>query len=326
MTTMLEQAIIDAGELREAALRTAEAAVVEKYTDEVKSVLSSLLEQEDALDQPEAGLEADEELSAAMEQVPLSHLSGEGEEEVVVVDLDDIIAAAETEEEEEVELSHDEIADEIGIELEDDEIVANRKDEDFELDISPSDLLDLFRETLTVDVPPAALDHSIEELEEDEAEENEKVETIRVDGMNEDDIEEYERTMAKNESLHNEITVLKKVLRTVKTKLEETNLQNARLLYANRVLTDISLNEQQKSKIADMVGEAKTVEEAKMVYETLRKTMATPPPRSPKSLSEAVSKPSSIILSSRSRDDGSTSQANPTYNRWAKLAGTNLDS
>ena len=37
MTTMLEQAIVEAAELREAALRSAEAAIVEKYTDEVKS-------------------------------------------------------------------------------------------------------------------------------------------------------------------------------------------------------------------------------------------------------------------------------------------------
>ena len=51
-------------------------------------------------------------------------------------------------------------------------------------------------------------------------------------------------------------------------------MQNARLLYANRVLGDSSLNEQQKAKIAELVSGARSVEEAKMVYETLQKTMA----------------------------------------------------
>ena len=47
--------------------------------------------------------------------------------------------------------------------------------------------------------------------------------------------------------------------------LQEINLQNARLLYANRVLSDSSLNEQQKSKVAELVANARSVEEAKMV-------------------------------------------------------------
>jgi hypothetical protein len=323
---MLEQAIVDAAELREAALRSAEAAIVEKYTDEVKTVLQTLLEEED-METDDMDMESEEETSTAMEQVPMSHLSGDGEDEMVVVDLDDIMAAAEADPETEdadASLSRDEIADEVGIELDAEDMVANRKDD--EIEISESELVEMFKETLVVDVPPAAMEHSMEELDDDEKQEEEKVETVRVDGMNEDDIEEYERTMAKNESLHKEVKILKKVLTTVKAKLEENNLQNARLLYANRVLADISLNEQQKSKIVDMIGQATTVDEAKMVYETLLKTMATPAERGPKSLSEAVSRPSSIILGARKRNDETTNTANPTYNRWAKLAGTNLDS
>ena len=101
MSNMLEQAIVDANALREAALKSAEAAIVEKYNDEVKGAVSKLLEQDDEL-----GLDADmgmepgaEEVeidSTAMEQVPMAHL-GDEDDEVVVVDLDDIIAAADAE-------------------------------------------------------------------------------------------------------------------------------------------------------------------------------------------------------------------------------------
>jgi hypothetical protein len=45
--SMLEQAILDASQLREAALRSAESAVIEKYSPEVERAMQSLLEEED---------------------------------------------------------------------------------------------------------------------------------------------------------------------------------------------------------------------------------------------------------------------------------------
>ena len=47
MSSMLDQAILDAQSLREAALKNAESAVVEKYSDEVRERVEKLLEQED---------------------------------------------------------------------------------------------------------------------------------------------------------------------------------------------------------------------------------------------------------------------------------------
>ena len=47
MPTLLEQAIIDAQELRDAALKNAESTILEKYNNEVKNVVETLLEQEE---------------------------------------------------------------------------------------------------------------------------------------------------------------------------------------------------------------------------------------------------------------------------------------
>ena len=47
MSSLLEQAIIDAAALKEAALKNAEASVIEKYSVEVKEALKSLLEAEE---------------------------------------------------------------------------------------------------------------------------------------------------------------------------------------------------------------------------------------------------------------------------------------
>ena len=91
---------------------------------------------------------------------------------------------------------------------------------------------------------------------------------------------------------------------------------------ANRVLVDTSLNEQQKKKVVDMVSEAKTVEEAKMIFETLQKTMVdTQKSQSTQSLSEVVSRRSSVSLASARQERELSSDGNPTYNRWATLAG-----
>jgi len=315
---MLEQAIVDAKALREAAVKSAEAAIVEKYNDEVKDAVSKLLEQDDEMDlgmEPEAEVEID---STAMEQVPMAHLSDD-DEDIVVVDLDDIIAAAESEEgeEEAVELDREEVADEVGLPL-DDEMPANRDDE---IELDQEELIDMFKEMLVVDVPQVELERAEERLTQDQVEQDEEAEAINTDGMDEEDAENLRRSEEQNESLQKENAELKQLLGQVKEKLQEINLQNARLLYANRVLGDSSLNEQQKAKVAELVSAARSVEEAKMVYETLQKTMAGIQSNAPQSLSEAVTKRSSVILSGNRKEEH-TAEKSPTYNRWATLAGT----
>ena len=330
MSNMLEQAIIDAKALREAAVKNAEAAVVEKYNTEVKNAVSKLLEQDDELGldmEPEADVAVD---STAMEQVPMAHLSDD-EEDIVVVDLDDIIAAAESEDEdlEQPELDREEIADEVGLPLDTDplETPANRDDD--EIDLDEGALVDMFREMLVVDVPQVELDRAEESLTQDQVEQDEHVEVVNTDGMDKEDAEDLVRdnfgnSMAneKNENLQKENLRLKDLLEQAKNTLQEINLQNARLLYANCVLSDSSLNEQQKNKVAELVTNARSVEEAKMVYETLQKTMAGIQTKAPQSLSEVVSKRSSVILSGNRKEERTT-ESSPTYSRWATLAAIN---
>ena len=50
MSSMLEQAIVDAGALRAAAIESAEKVVIEKYSEQIKDTVEALLEQ----DEPEA--------------------------------------------------------------------------------------------------------------------------------------------------------------------------------------------------------------------------------------------------------------------------------
>ena len=124
MSTMLEQAIVDAKALREAAVKSAEAAIVEKYNDEVKDAITKLLEQDEEfgfdLEEDPLASETGAIETTAMEQVPMAHLADE--EDIVIVDLDDIIAAADAEDEElpEPSLDREELADEVGLPISDD--------------------------------------------------------------------------------------------------------------------------------------------------------------------------------------------------------------
>lgn len=211
MSNMLEQAIVDAQSLREAAIKNAESEIVEKYSDEVREAVTKLLEQDDELD---LGLDDEEQVdSTAMEQVPMAHVS-DGAEDIVEVDLDDIIAAAQDDnDDEEFEMGREEIADEIGIDLTADE-PGNRDDEDLAID--EGDLVDLFKELLVLDVPEKAVEDSMEEISRDEVEADEEevsqdtnVSIERVEGMEKEDSEEYLKTKEKMKALIEKIKTLK---------------------------------------------------------------------------------------------------------------------
>ena len=99
-SSMLEQAIIDAEALKEAAIKNAEQAVLEKYSTDIKKAVETLLEQEE---DDMFGDDDDTGVDDVVNQMELSATSGEKacecppEEEPVVLDLDQIVAAAEEE-------------------------------------------------------------------------------------------------------------------------------------------------------------------------------------------------------------------------------------
>jgi len=347
MTTMLEQAIIDAKALREAAEESAKTAIVDKYADEVKEAVEKLVEGPDDLegfgDEEEAGLDlglgdeselgAEEEGDPVVDGIPLSH--DDSADEVVEIDLNQIIAMAdEAPLDQEPVVDREDIADEVGIDLgNEDEMLdpgfdevppANREEE---ININEEDLVNLFKEMLTVDVHPADLEEEIckDELEADEAEPTQP--PTRMDGVDEEDRKELEELRKIAAAMEVRLTEAddknnnyENILRQVKEKLEELNLSNARLLYTNRVLRDLSLNEQQKNKIAEQIRKATSVDEARLVFETLQKAVASRSKRPAQSLSEAVTKQSSTVISS-ARKRESIATENPHLSRWAKIAG-----
>ena len=315
MSTLLEQAIVDAEALKEAAIKNAEAAIIEKYSSEVRDAVNSLLEQE------EETLEEEEE-SPVLEEVP--YAVEEGDEPIMVrLDLEALERAL-SEEEEPVEESHEDLADTLEEEIEEAlEAEGEEADLDEEIELD-EEILDAIAEELKVDlgIPDQGLggrstptDRNLEgqkvtlaALKDDElAEEHDAIQKAREEtGMYVNQVNELKQDNSN----------LQKTILHLKERLEEVNLSNARLLYTNRVLNSTSLNERQKTRIVESISNADSVEEAKVIYETLQSAVGDKTKSSPQSLREAVERPSSTLPRRRE-----TNAQNPHFSRMRALAG-----
>ena len=98
------------------------------------------------------------------------------------------------------------------------------------------------------------------------------------------------------------------------------NVSNAKLLYINQALENASLNERQKRKIVEAISKAETVQEAKIVFDTISDTVSTTSDvKKDSTLNEVVSRRSSLLVAAR--HEQKNQDANPVYSRLQKLAG-----
>jgi len=123
---------------------------------------------------------------------------------------------------------------------------------------------------------------------------------------------------------HKQHSSIKESFHSMKGKLAEVQLMNAKLLYSNKVLTDASLNERQKNKIVESLSTADSLEKVKIVYETLQSAVEDNTSWAPKSLSEAVSKrSSSLLIKANRKEDRDANPVSETLSRMKILAGIN---
>jgi len=318
MPTLLEQAIIDAQELRDAALKNAESTILEKYNNEVKNVVETLLEQEEEM------MGAMEEPAfAAAEEEEMCPCPDKEEEEVVTFSLDDLKKMAD-ELEGEPEGQEDLMAD-LGMEPAEDEEETLPLQEELELveeevELDEATIKELVEE-LVVDVMPVKTGwlatpqgemQYAEELELARLASTEAQEQIKALK------DARDRLTITNESLTSDNKKLVEGILALKEKVEQTLLENAKLLYMNQALNSASLNERQKSNVVESIRKADSVEEAKVIFETLQSAAGSSTSRKPKSLSEAISRPSSTLPRRRKeRAQGETI----VKDRFQRLAG-----
>lgn len=384
MSNLLERAIIDAKALKEAALKNAEQLVIEKYSQEVKTAVDKLLEQEDPLATDmdmglDAGLEdplvdpapdmeqedsesAEEEAldpDSVLGTVPSSFLADD--DEIISIKLDSLEAEFEDEEEGPF-ASGDEFDDEdVGIDILDDEDELELDDDvDFDMETDEMPGTDSIGVDITSDVMQEVLDELGVSADEIDIDVDEIMERVRVDfepqksgwaGTPESLMKEYEAMLLareqdsevkeENEELRKTVAKLQKenktltsaatklqtqtkkyetAFDTLQERLETMNVSNAKLLYINQALENASLNERQKRKIVEAISKAESVQEAKIVFDTISETVTTTSDvRRDETLSEVVSRRSSLLVAARNEQP--EKDANPLYNRLQKLAG-----
>jgi hypothetical protein len=92
MSSLLEQAIIDAAALKDAAIKNAESALLDKYSNDIREAVENLLEQEEE--------EKNDDAPTGAEDIPLAAEPEDSEEEagdeVITLDMDELQKMADT--------------------------------------------------------------------------------------------------------------------------------------------------------------------------------------------------------------------------------------
>ena len=340
MSNMLEQAIVDAAALKEAALKNAETQILEKYAPEIKGAVDALLneapeDEELGLFPEEPGVENPED-EAPMDDLGATPSYAEGEklcpcpdeEEKIELDLDQLAAQVAAEEEmggigagaaeprEDAMMALEE-SDEEEIDLTEEQLAAILQEltEDVDVDVKPVPTGHVGGATGT-EIEEAELQALAQEQDSEVAEENKELRKATKE------LEEQVTSLSnEKKKLAKDYEQLRSIAVKMKDNLQEVNLSNARLVYTNRVLNSVSLNERQKSKIVEALSKSRTVEEVRVIYETLQSTVGTASSkRAPESLSEAINRKSTTLPRRKNKRTVGSEHA---VSRMKKLAGIN---
>jgi hypothetical protein len=332
-SNLLKEAIADAKAVRETALANAKIALEEAFTPRIQSMLSAkLAEEEDMEEQAEEPVETngDGMDAAAGSKVSEAEHGDEGMEE----DMEGEEAVSEDMEEpvEETEDNMEEDMEEEPV-AEDDDLELEAIIKELEEELSDSGLGDGENKMDQAD------DHTedpgegdlTEEEDMEEGEDKDKMEEEAKEDMDEDisldeiinalreeegeKVEEEEKEDVKEEA-ENDLEEAYNVIKFLKSKINEVNLLNAKLLFSNKLFRNHSLNENQKMKVIENFDRAQSLREVKLVFATLAESFVIGG-KTRKTIKESyASKPSrSTAPSKKVISEGSDLSA-----RWRKLA------
>ncbi len=299
MSSLLEQAIIDAAALKEAAIKNAEAAILNKYSADIKEVVENLFEQEGE-ESPEAPPESEE--SESLEDTIPNAFDDEitDEESEIVLNMEDLKSMANALSSAEEDLvgepsSHESLMDTLPSEPpslgSETEIPTAEIQATLEEEVEISDVEELLEE-LVVDIDPqksgwAGTPDSIMNYKEELK--LAQLSATAAEESNKELVAARDRLSEQNKKMKNIISVLKE-------KVDKISLSNARLLYTNEVLLDNSLNERQKNNIVEALSNSDSIDEAKVIFETLKNAVGSVKGKAqPKSLRETIERPTNTL-------------------------------
>jgi len=347
MNKLLKEAIADAKAVRETALANAKLALEEAFTPRLQSMLSAKLSEDEEMgyeeepvaedeempmDEPEmeAPVEAPAPAPAPEEEEPVAEEGYYTEEEEMEAPVEEDEMAAPVEEpapveEEEEDLELEAILRELEDEGEAEETpVAEQSDSS---DIGKGDnKVDVADGKDEEDPGKSDLMKGVGMTENEGEGEDVDLEEI-INALREEDGEEETETVDENDQYTagvddgdaaNDLDEAYKVIRFLKSKINEVNLLNAKLLFSNKLFRNHSLNESQKMKVIENFDRAQTLREVKLVFATLSESFKIGGKRRVKTIKESYA---SKATRSTRPNRKVLSEGHAVANRFKKLAG-----
>ncbi len=304
---LLKEAIADAKAVRETAIANAKIALEEAFTPRLQSILSKKLQAEMEGEEEEADINEDNDVSSEIgggdNKMPATKandddtdLSGianqsaqvgaEVEDYDKVKDLtegeDEFGAEEEIPAEEPAMEGEDEMAtdeDELDLESIIRELEAQIAGEEGEEEV-PAEAPAMEGEEGEEEVPAEAPAMEAEMDAMAPAADDEEIdldEILREMGYGDDEAEEEapaaEANEAKVKQLEAELKEAMDAIKSLRGTINEVNLLNAKLLYANKLFRGYNLTNEQKVKVVENLDRTTSVREVKLVYATLSESM-----------------------------------------------------
>ena len=357
MDDLLKEAIADAKAVRETALENAKIALEEAFTPRLQSMLAKKIQSEIEEEEGEDWEDEEEEEAPAeegeyheddedpsdedSEEMPADMDMEEDEEEIEddeeEMDMEGVIeingvkyapvvseeeeeAEEEAEEEPEMEESDDLDLEAVLRELEEDESVDEEVDEskEEEVDESKEEEVDESKEEVD-ESKEEEVDESKEEVEEatetEEVDEDIDLEEVIAALSEEENEEEATNEVAK---LQSDLDEHRNVVKYLRTKLNEVNLLNAKLLFTNKLFRSYGLTNDQKMKVVENFDRAHNLREVKLVYSTLAESFGSKPKTE---IKESKGSASKAVASTKSEKQEVIAEGHEMRDRFKKLAG-----
>ena len=152
------------------------------------------------------------------------------------------------------------------------------------------------------------------------SEEKEEWGNIEIPNEEQKEVEfevEGEEVKAENAKLKSELGEHRKVVKYLKSKLNEINLLNAKLLFTNKLFKAYNLDNDEKMKVVETFDRANNLREIKLVFSTLAESFGYAGSINSK---KAVYESASKAVSSTKPKKEVISEGNELRDRFKKLA------
>ena len=316
----IDEEEIDLDELV-ASVQESDDEVLNEQEEEEEMESEEEVEMEDEPEEGEEEMEADED-----EEIDLENLTVEELEDLIKDVIEDMMEAGEIEMESDEEESLEDVEDMEGEESEE-------EDMEVELEEILSELKSYYEED----------DKGMEEGKKEEIEEYAGigVDVSQIEGIlallagtvglpvavlassyAKEGMAGLKRLLAKaGKKMEEELNEAISTINQLRSDLNEVNLLNSKLLYTNKIFKDKNLSEETKLKVVEAFDKATTAKEAKVVYETLKESIATKP--ASRQIKESLGFASKPMGTSTAKQP--IVEAFDFKTRWQRLAGINTE-